>query len=125
MVLQDATVLAIDQVADERVASPAIAKSVTLEVDTVAAQKLDLAASLGTMSLILRKAGETGSSKSTRVSLKDLFSDVVANVTPARSTATITVKRGAVKEDYTVPIEHGDNAHPNPPELAGAGQGGG
>ena len=42
-VLQNATVLAIDQLADERAANVAVAKSVTLEVDTVAAQKLDLA----------------------------------------------------------------------------------
>jgi pilus assembly protein CpaB len=106
VVLQNATVLAIDQVADERVAAPAVAKSVTLEVDTVAAQKLDLAASLGTLSLLLRKAGDTTSAKSPRVSLKDLFSEVVADVTPTRSTATITIKRGTTKEDYSVPVEH-------------------
>ncbi|HLH96738.1 MAG TPA: Flp pilus assembly protein CpaB [Xanthobacteraceae bacterium] len=132
VVLQDATVLAIDQVADERVAAPAVAKSVTLEVDTLAAQKLDLAASLGTLSLLLRKAGETTSTKSMHVSLKDLFSDVVADVTPSRSTATITVKRGMTKEDYSVPVEGRDHPQPNPPahsaaedarERANAGEG--
>jgi pilus assembly protein CpaB len=112
VVLQEATVLAIDQVADERVASPAVAKSVTLEVDTVAAQKLDLAASLGTLSLLLRKAGDTASAKSMRVSMKDLFSDVIADMSPSRSTTTITVKHGTTKEDYSVPVEH----------KAGAGQ---
>ena len=35
VVLQNARVLAIDQVADERAANPAVAKAVTLEVDTV------------------------------------------------------------------------------------------
>jgi hypothetical protein len=56
--------------------------------------------------LLLRKAGDTTSAKSPRVSLKDLFSEVVADVTPTRSTATITIKRGTTKEDYSVPVEH-------------------
>jgi pilus assembly protein CpaB len=101
-------VLAIDQIADERAAAVSVAKSVTLEVDTVAAQKLDLAASLGSLSLLLRKAGETTSPKSLRVSLKDLFNDVVTDMGATRSSATVTVKRGSAKEDYSVPIESGD-----------------
>jgi pilus assembly protein CpaB len=105
VVLQNATVLAIDQVADERSAAPSVAKSVTLEVDTVAAQKLDLAASLGSLSLMLRKAGETASPKSLRVSLKDLFSDVVTEMGSAHSTTVITIRRGTVKEDFSVPVE--------------------
>ncbi len=104
VVLQNAQVLAIDQVADERVAAPSIAKSVTLEVDTVAAQKLSLAASLGTLSLQLRKAGDTASSKSLRVSIKDLFNEVVSDMGHS-STTVITVKRGTQKEDYSVPID--------------------
>jgi pilus assembly protein CpaB len=104
VVLQNAQVLAIDQVADERVAAPSVAKSVTLEVDTVAAQKLGLAASLGSLSLLLRKAGETTSPKSLRVSLKDLFNEVVGDM-GAHSTTVITIKRGTAKEDYSVPIE--------------------
>ena len=106
VVLQNATVLAIDQVADERSAQPSVAKSVTLEVDTNAAQKLDLAASLGSLSLLLRKAGETSSPKSLRVSLKDLFNEVVTDVgATSHSSTVITVKRGTAKEDYSVPIE--------------------
>ena len=50
--------LAIDQIADERADKPAVVKAVTLEVDVVGAQKLSLAASVGTLSLMLRKAGE-------------------------------------------------------------------
>ena len=108
VVLQDAQVLAIDQSADERAATPSVAKSVTLEVDTTAAQKLDLAASLGTLSLLLRKAGDTSAPKSARVSLNDLFSDIAASLgAGARSTAVITVKRGTQKEDYSVPVEGG------------------
>jgi pilus assembly protein CpaB len=105
VVLQNATVLAVDQVADERVAAPSVAKSVTVEVDTVAAQKLDLAASLGSLSLLLRKAGETTSPKSLRVSLKDLFNDVVSELGATHSSTVITIKRGTSKEDYSVPVE--------------------
>jgi pilus assembly protein CpaB len=105
VVLQNATVLAIDQFADERAAAPSVAKSVTLEVDTVAAQKLDLAASLGSLSLLLRKAGETSSPKSLRVSLKDLFNEVVGDMGTGHSTTVVTVRRGTVKEDYSVPVE--------------------
>jgi pilus assembly protein CpaB len=108
VVLQNAQVLAIDQSADERTAAPSVAKSVTLEVDTVAAQKLGLAAQLGSLSLMLRKAGETGSQKSLRVSLKDLFNDVVADMS-TRSTTVVTVKRGTQngtqREDFSVPVE--------------------
>jgi pilus assembly protein CpaB len=105
VVLQNATVLAIDQVADERVAQPSVAKSVTLEVDVVSAQKLGLAASLGTLSLILRKAGETTEQRTPRVSLRDLFSDIVPDA-GHNTTTTIGVRRGlAQKEDYSVPIE--------------------
>jgi pilus assembly protein CpaB len=106
VVLQNATVLAIDQIADDRGATTALAKSVTLEVETVSAQKLDLAASLGTLSLLLRKAGETTSTKSARVTLKDLFNDVVTDLGAVHSTRVVTIKRGTAKEDYSVPIEN-------------------
>lgn len=47
VVLQNTRVLAVDQTADERVVKATVAKSVTLEVDTVDAQKLWLASSVG------------------------------------------------------------------------------
>jgi pilus assembly protein CpaB len=108
VVLQNAQVLAIDQSADERAQAPAVAKTVTLEVDTVAAQKLGLAASLGSLSLMLRKAGETGAGKTARISLGDLFNEIVPAV-GRKSTTVVTVKRGTQngtqKEDYSVPVE--------------------
>jgi pilus assembly protein CpaB len=109
VVLQDVRVLAIDQVADERTANAAVAKSVTLEVDTVGAQKLGLASSIGTLSLMLRKAGETASEKSLRVTIKDLFQELIPDRGRGKS-VTITVNRGSskttmVKEGYSVPVE--------------------
>ena len=58
VVLQNVRVLAVDQVADERTDKPSLAKAITLEVEVTAAQKLALAATVGTLSLVLRKAGE-------------------------------------------------------------------
>ena len=72
VVLQNARVLAIDQIADERTDKPAVAKAVTLEVDTIGAQKLSLAASVGTLSLMLRKAGEANAEYTRRITLNDL-----------------------------------------------------
>jgi pilus assembly protein CpaB len=110
VVLQNVRVLAVDQVADERIANPAVAKSATLEVDMVGAQKLSLAGSIGTLSLLLRKSGEASSEKSLRVTLKDLFSDMVGDLGRGSST-TVTVRRGTVKEGYSVPVEdHGKHA---------------
>src|SRR3954452_13440582 len=72
VVLQNTRVLAIDQTADERNDKPSVVKAVTLEVDTAAAQKLALAASVGSLSLMLRKAGEVATETTKRVTLSDL-----------------------------------------------------
>ena len=72
VVLQNTRVLAIDQVADERNDKPSVAKAVTLEVDMASAQKLALAASVGTLSLMLRKAGDGRSEMPRRILLGDL-----------------------------------------------------
>ena len=104
VVLQDARVLAIDQIADERAAKVTVAKSVTLEVNTVEAQKIWLASSVGNLSLLLRRAGETAESKTRKITLEDLASnDPVAN--GKVQTTTVTVIRPKSKEDYTVPVE--------------------
>jgi pilus assembly protein CpaB len=106
VVLQDARVLAVDQSADDRAAKAAIAKSVTLEVTTIQAQKLWLAASVGNLSLLLRKAGETAESKTRMITLKDLGSNNVA-ANDKVATTTVTVIRPKSKQEYTVPIEGG------------------
>jgi pilus assembly protein CpaB len=104
VVLQDARVLAVDQIADERAAKATVAKSVTLEVNTVQAQKIWLASSVGNLSLLLRKAGETAETHTRKVTLDDLGSnDLVAN--DKVPTTTVTVIRPKSKQDYTVPVE--------------------
>lgn len=100
VVLQNTRVLAIDQVADERADKPTVAKAVTLEVSTGGAQKLWLAASVGNLSLLLRKAGETGAESTRRVTLSDLNGE--GSETNVKK---IVVTRGTDRQEYTVPVE--------------------
>jgi pilus assembly protein CpaB len=99
VVLQNTRVLAVDQSADQRTSKAAVPKSVTLEVDTLDAQKIWLASSVGSLSLLLRKAGETAEIETRKISLKDLHSK--------GSTTTITVTRASTKQEYSVPAESG------------------
>lgn len=108
VILQSVRVLAIDQTADERTDKPAVAKAVTLEVDTVGAQKISLAASIGTMSLILRKAGEANAEFTRRISATDLSAPsapVAKDIPVNTNVTTVSVTRAANRQDYRVPIE--------------------
>nr|WP_284701148.1 Flp pilus assembly protein CpaB [Rhodoplanes tepidamans] len=109
VLLQDVRVLAVDQVADERAANPMIPKAVTLEVDTASGQKLSLAASVGSLSLLLRKAGETTESKTARVTIKDLLNELVGEK-PKSDVTTVVVTRAGQRQDYRVPHEGGSGA---------------
>jgi pilus assembly protein CpaB len=104
VVLQNAKVLAVDQLADDSADRPTVVKAVTLEVDTVAAQKLALAASLGSLTLALRKAGEAEVEGTRRVTVGDLGNpDVPRNV--PRQYAVISVTRGGERKEYNVSRE--------------------
>ena len=106
VVLQNVRVLAVDQVADERTDKPSVAKAVTLEVEVMSAQKLALSATVGTLSLALRKAGEATAATTRRITLSDL--PKAAAVTDDRF-QNISVVRGGQRFEYSVPIE-GDGA---------------
>src|SRR6185369_1065985 len=98
---------AVDQSADERADKPAVVKAVTLEVDTVGAQRLSLAATVGSLSLMLRKAGETASDKPRRITLEDLTNEIAPKYDDPDK-KTVTVRRGSASKDYSVPIELND-----------------
>jgi len=104
LVVQNVPVLAIDQLADQRSDKPTLAKAVTLEVDTVDAQKLTLSAQLGVLSLALRKAGEAGAAESRRISASDIGRNT-APVEGKKNFSTITVTRALERKDYSVPSE--------------------
>ena len=113
LVLQNIRVLAVDQIADNAADKPTVARAVTLEVDTGAAQRLSLAATAGALSLALRKAGEQMVEGARRITLMDLDSPyITVRATSGRAMATITVTRGGKqadsKQDYNVPAEGTD-----------------
>src|SRR5262249_57983554 len=102
-------VLAIDQIADDSTDKPAVVRAVTLEVDTVGAQKLALAASVGSLSLMLRKAGEANVDGTRRVTLGDLANGEAPAPTATRRHAVVVVTtRAAKKTEFNVPIENDD-----------------
>jgi pilus assembly protein CpaB len=73
VLLQDVKVLAIDQSANDQATKPDPARTVTFEVDPYDAQKLVLAAQIGSLSLALRSAeAPVGDSYSEPVSIADL-----------------------------------------------------
>lgn len=72
VLLQNAKVLAVDQLADERQDKPAVARAVTVELTIQQAQKVVLAQGIGRLSLALRQAYGPGSSPAERVTVGDL-----------------------------------------------------
>ena len=73
VVLQNARVLAVDQIADERADKPTVAKAVTLEVDTVGAQKI-VACGLGRQPVAAAAQGRRATAETRRgkITLNDL-----------------------------------------------------
>jgi pilus assembly protein CpaB len=107
VVLQNVKVLAIDQIADERTDKPSIARAVTLEVNANDAQKIALAATIGNLSLMLRRAGEAKAADTRRVTLGDLSNGVpsAADQHEAPRFRSVGIRRGGKRDDVSVPIE--------------------
>ncbi len=108
VVLEDVRVLAIDQLADEKNDKVAVVKAVTVEVDVTDGQKIALASTVGTLSLLLRKAGDLANDELRRVTSADLGKS--AAPAPDRRFITISVVRPGKNErtEYTVPTERND-----------------
>ncbi|HEX4041982.1 MAG TPA: Flp pilus assembly protein CpaB [Xanthobacteraceae bacterium] len=107
VVIEDAQVLAIDQVADAKTDKPSVVKAVTLEVKASDGEKIALASTVGTLSLLLRKAGDVAADDSHRITPVDLV-----KATRKSDFATVAVSRLWKNErtEYSVPVEH-DDAH--------------
>jgi pilus assembly protein CpaB len=110
VVLEDVRVLAIDQLADEKIDKPSVVKAVTLEVNVTDGEKIALASSVGTLSLLLRKAGELTDGDTRRVTVGDLGKSSAPSA--ERHFVTVDVIRPGRNEriEYTVPVER-DDAH--------------
>lgn len=72
VLLQGVKVLAVDQLADDRADKPDVVKAVTLEVSTAEAQKLTLAANVGTLSLALRNIASADVENVSAINISDL-----------------------------------------------------
>lgn len=107
VLLQNVRVLAVDQLADEQADKPSVAKSVTLEVDLAASQRLALAGSLGSLTLSLRPLGYTAMQAAQRITPESL----AQNVEPAAAEGeqgrahVVGVTRGTQRSEYSVPAE--------------------
>ena len=100
VIVEGAPVLGIDQVADEKNTQAAVAKTATLEVDQIQAQKLALGIQLGTLSLALRNVADNESGPLATVVPRNLSggsvylrqgsgSTAVASAGPRRAAATV------------------------------------
>ena len=78
VLLQNAKVLAVDQLVDERQDKPTVARAVTLELTMAQAQKVVLAQGIGRLSLALLQANGAERAASARVTAGDLGAGKVA-----------------------------------------------
>jgi pilus assembly protein CpaB len=108
VVIENARVLAIDQLADERTDKPSVVKAVTLEVAINDGEKVALASTVGTLSLLLSKAGERADDTARRVTAADLGRPSAPS--PESPFVTIGVSRPSKNErvEFTVPAERGN-----------------
>jgi pilus assembly protein CpaB len=108
VVLEDARVLAIDQLADQKTDKPSVVKAVTLEVNVTDGEKVALASTVGTLSLLLRKAGATADVDVRRVTQADLGQP--SEPKPDSRFVTVAVIRPTKNErvEFTVPAERGN-----------------
>jgi pilus assembly protein CpaB len=128
VLLQSMKVLAADQLADTREEKPSLGKTVTLEANTEQAQKLTLAATVGSLSLALRAAGQNQAETAQRIALDDLAHKGRSHAAPAVAAPpivdkrlTVSVTRAMKRQDYTVPSHGSPEAHDPTTDVAKAG----
>jgi pilus assembly protein CpaB len=108
VVVEDVPVLAIDQVADEKTDKPSVVKAVTLEVNVTDGQRIALAATVGTLSLLLRKAGELSAGDARRVTTGDLGKPSEPTSNARFITVGVIRPNKNERTEYTVPVERTD-----------------
>lgn len=115
VLLQNVKVLGIDQNLNENSSAADVARSVTVEVKTADAQRLHLALESGTLSLMLRSAGETAVEPSLTVKASQLGKAPVRKVKPqprkpkivipkaeGSNVAQVTIIRGETRDEVSV-----------------------
>jgi pilus assembly protein CpaB len=94
VLLQDIKVLATGQIANERQEHPTVVHTVTVEVSTEQAQKLILAESVASLSLVLRQAGKANPEAARRITLADLGESEHAKAPAPSRVAEVWIYRG-------------------------------
>jgi len=103
VILQNVTVLGIDQLSSENTEEPIVGKSATFEVTPEDAQKLALASQVGTLSLALRNYATLESEKVKQIAARDLTdrkpakAPAAAPAAPRDSSIYIRVRKGTNK----------------------------
>jgi pilus assembly protein CpaB len=104
VLLQNIRVIATDQAAQSADGKPIVAKTATLEVNPIDAQKLALAQQIGQLSLVLRKPGDEQNGPTAKtVSLADLRYSVYGGGTGARYTQAMAGAMGAAAAGINQP----------------------
>jgi pilus assembly protein CpaB len=117
IVLERILVLAVAQEADRDTSRPKVVSAVTLEVTPDQAEKLDLARSVGTLSLVLRNPADPQDAATVGATKAALLGDV-ATVALAPSARQRTVTRG-LSNPQAKPARTGSSA--TPPSGKGVG----
>lgn len=129
VILQDVRILSIDQMADEKSTEAVVAHTVTVEASPEAAQKLVLAQSVGSLSLVLRKAGEVRAAAFRPIGVADLTTArktenakaEAPTAPPPVTDATVWVRRATELTQYSVPVKDGGpTRRVMPPEAPAA-----
>lgn len=116
-VLENILVLAIAQEANRDDTKPKVVSAVTLELSLEDSEKLDLARSIGTLSLVLRNQIDKKTVATTGVTRSQLFNDkepvpvkVVSDVKPVVSTKPIRAKLATAPTNCVEIIQNGTKA---------------
>ena len=108
IIMENVKVLSVDQDAGSRSGSAKVAQSVTLETDTVGAQKIALATNVGSLSLLLRSVGDASASNAGAMNSDNLDGNKKGFLSFLQSEATTTSVRvvyGEETKDVEVRIE--------------------
>jgi pilus assembly protein CpaB len=97
IVLEHVLVLAIAQTAKRDETTPRVVSAVTLEVTPEEAEKIDLARSVGTLTLVLRNQMDTKAASTEGARKPVLFGDAAAELKAETGSATASVKRKPVR----------------------------
>jgi len=120
IILQDISIIAVDQAQNTETAGARLGQTVTVEVDMVQAQKLSLAQSLGSLSLILRGTEEETSTAPMQPVTADSLNDLMA---PEKKVAEDTSIKVRVRRAGQVSTQQFDGSQEQQPGANGQGTG--